>query len=114
MALDTLFLLRHQFSDGPAHNYYCPDCAMIEGVLAYYPAVRQQLNVRYADFQRPRPEVVERLGSENQSCPVLILDPSSQPAGDVPVQTANGQRFIAGWRGIAAYLHDRYDAGQPH
>jgi hypothetical protein len=40
MARDLLFLLKEDFPDGPGAPYYCPDCAQITGVLAYFPKLR--------------------------------------------------------------------------
>lgn len=79
--MDQLFLLKPGFPDAamrPSQLYFCPDCAMIEGVLGYYPQLRHQLKITYVDFARPRPSLIDLLGAENQSCPVLILsDPET-------------------------------------
>jgi glutathione S-transferase len=33
-----------------------------------------ELEVKYVNFARPRPALVDLLGEENQSCPVLVLE----------------------------------------
>lgn len=111
---DILFLLRHDFLDGDATRYYCPECTEINGVLHYYPTLRHHLDVRYVDFQRPRPEVVALLGEANQSCPVLVLGRAEAAAGDAVQTTPEGRRFIAGAREIGRYLARAYGTGTPH
>ena len=61
----------------------------------------------------PRPAVIAMLGEENQGCPVLILNREHDPLPD-KVKTANGHRFIAGPRGIAAFLASAYGASHSH
>ena len=51
---DILFLLSGDFAADGADHWFCPDCAPIEGLLAYYPELKGQLDIRYVDFARPR------------------------------------------------------------
>jgi hypothetical protein len=78
--MDILFLLHPNFPDpkrdSVGTSYYCPDCAFLEGVLAYYPELREKLDIRYIDYPRPRREIVEIVGDEHQGCPNLIIDPT--------------------------------------
>ena len=115
MKHDVLFLLRHDFEDGPGAPYYCPECAEINGVLHYYPDLRHHVEVRYVDYRRPRPEIVSLLGEAHQSCPVLVLRDDA-PAGLPDVErSANGhRRFIAGARAIGRYLSANHGSGRPH
>jgi hypothetical protein len=50
---------------------------LIEGVLSFYPQLRNELEITYVDFVRPRPAIVELIGEDNQGCPVLILEDGS-------------------------------------
>jgi len=112
MNKDTLFLLNKDFTDDGAGPFYCPESAFIEGILSYYPELRERLDVRYVDFTKPRGPIVELLGEANQSCPVLILaDEKIVPAD---AATANGRTFISGDRPIARYLADRYGIASIH
>ncbi|CTQ56270.1 hypothetical protein LP7551_04829 [Roseibium album] len=72
---DTLFLLAPGFEDPayPGETFYCWHCALMEGVLASFPNLASNLDVRRIAWPRPRQELVEVLGEENQSLPVLIL-----------------------------------------
>lgn len=100
--MDKLFLLKPGFQD-PARDtgksYYCPPCTLIEGVLSFYPELRQKLEVNYVDFKRPRPAIIELIGEENQSCPTLI-----KPDGT----------FINDPDFILDYLADTYGIGYSH
>lgn len=78
--MQKLFLLKADFKDlnrADNKNYYCPDCAIIEGLLSYYPRLRAELEVNYLDFARPRKPLVDLIGDANQSCPVLVLENGS-------------------------------------
>ena len=75
--MEKLFLLKADFKDadrGDGKRYFCPDCVMLEGLLSYYPRVREELDVRYVNFARPRNVLVDLIGEANQSCPVLVLE----------------------------------------
>lgn len=115
MKHDVLFLLKHDFEDGPGAPYYCPECAEMNGVLHYYPELRHHVEVRYVDYRRPRPEVVALLGEANQSCPVLVLRDDAPAALPDAQPSANGhRRFISGARAIGGYFSASYGAGRPH
>jgi hypothetical protein len=111
---DTLFLLKHDFSDGPGAPYYCPECAMISGALHYYPKLRHQVDVRYVDFPRPRPDVIALIGEANQGCPVLVLgDDAPMSVEDLTIASFNGRRFVSGAKEIGNYFSKVYGTGKP-
>lgn len=115
MVKDRLFLLKPDFMDQGEGPFFCPYCACIEGMLTFYPHLRQELEVHYLDFPRPRPVLIEELGPENQAMPVLVVERS--PAGDlVPfgVREAKGKRFLDEPEGIEHYLAATYGVGRPH
>jgi len=72
---DTLYLLAPGFRDPayPDKIFYCWHCALMEGVLASFPELARKLDVRRIPWPRPRQALVELLGAENQSLPVLVL-----------------------------------------
>lgn len=117
--MPQLFLLNPKYTDskvGAANQlYYCPHCAMIEGVLHYYPALRQQLDITYLDFPRPRKAIINLIGEANQSCPVLVLTPVE--AGKVDVSyfnEVNGLLFVNTTTDIARFLAEQYQIAMPH
>ena len=100
--MEKLFLLKPDFIDpklDPEKKYFCPNCAIIEGLFIYCPHLRRQLEVHQVDFPRPRPAIVELIGEENQSCPVLIKEDGS---------------FINETRDIIQYLTTQYHIGHKH
>lgn len=100
--MDKLFLLKPDFQDKVRNDgkfYFCPPCALIEGVLSFYPFLLDKLDIYHVDFVRPRPAIIELIGEENQSCPVLI-----QPDG----------AFINDPDKILIYLAETYGIGHAH
>ena len=100
--MEKLFLLKSDFQDisrGADNKYFCPNCAILEGLLSFYPKLRTELQVHYVDFARPRPEIVHLIGEANQSCPVLVLEDGG---------------FINETADIIRYLTDNHQIGQAH
>lgn len=114
MTSDRLYVIRPGFShegDGP---FYCPGCAEVLGLLEHYPHLKSQVALHFVDFARPRPELIELVGEENQGCPVLVLaeDPGELPEG-LDVQRAKGRTFVEGPAAIGAYLARVHGSGKP-
>ncbi len=100
--MKKLFLLKADFKDassGDGKSYFCPDCATIEGLLSYYPRLRNELEVHYMDFARPRIELIDLLGEANQGCPVLVMEDGS---------------FINETNGIIGHLTENHRIGRMH
>jgi hypothetical protein len=92
---------------------YCSDSAPVEGVLSFFPQLRQLVDIHYLEFLRPREPLVKALGDQYQSLPVLILaadrkliDEELQPSN------ANGKWFFADQSSIRHYLSTQYDLPQ--
>jgi len=114
MPRDILFLLKPNLAEA-GRIFHCPECAIIEGILAYHPNVRYELDVQYVDFARPRPAVIALLGEENQGCPVLILHrEKDRVSPGIEVRAAMGNLFIAGPRDITKFLATAYGTTFPH
>ncbi|MEO6992226.1 MAG: DUF3088 family protein [Lacunisphaera sp.] len=111
---DQLYLLKPNFQDR-GKTYYCPGCAEVVGLLEFYPALKQKIDVHYLDFPRPRAELISLLGEANQGCPVLVLGavPQNLPA-QLKVKQANGHAFVADAKEIGAYLAHVHGIGIPH
>ena len=117
--MDILFLLTPGFTDSARDTqgitYYCPDCAFLEGVLAYCPDLRTQLDIRSISYPRPRPAIVELVGDEDQGCPHLILDPANHRFVDAAKFHRFGDRLhTSDTRVIVDYLTARYGALTAH
>jgi hypothetical protein len=112
---DQLYLLKPDFSDNGAGPYFCPESALVEGMLSFYPALREKIEVYYIDFQKPRQVIVAVLGADNQGAPKLILgDNNRNIPPEVTINTANGRKFLSNDIEICRYLASIYGYGMPH
>lgn len=114
MNKDILFLLEPGFEDPayPGKKFYCWHCALIEGVLASFPELAKQLDVRRIAWPRPRNGVVALLGEDNQSLPLLILahgNRSDHQSGEY-----QGTAFVSEKDAILATLSERHGFPNPH
>jgi hypothetical protein len=112
MSRDKLFLITPGFSDPqhPGTVFVCPHCNAIEGLLAGFPDLAGAIDVERVSFERPRPPVIEAVGEENQSLPLLLL------AGDAPSDAleANGIRFVSATARILELLAERHGFPRLH
>jgi hypothetical protein len=114
MVRDRLIILKPGFEDPayPGQRFYCWHCMLMEGLLAAFPALEQQLDVERIAWPRPRAEIIAHIGPDNQSLPVLIL------ADDAPMALETdqwrGRRFVAGKDAILKTLAVRYGIPDPH
>ncbi|WP_084418225.1 DUF3088 domain-containing protein [Henriciella litoralis] len=110
---DTLYLLLPgEDPDMPGEIYFCPPCAMVEGVLASAPQHGKNLQVERIQWPRPRTKIVELIGEENQSLPMLLLaegETSPHQTG-----TVNGRAFINDRDAILEALAERHGFPRPH
>jgi hypothetical protein len=111
---DRLFLLKPGFFDQGKGPYFCPGCAFAEGMLSFYPSLRDKIEINYIDFTRPRPCLVAEIGEENQGCPKLILGGSHSVPQRITVKEVKGRRFISEPSEICRYLASAYGFGEPH
>lgn len=117
--MTKLFLLKPGFTDSKADNegklYFCPHCAMIEGVIKYYPQLEEKIEIHHVDFKRPRPVIIELIGEENQSCPVLITD--NKPDDDIDISyfgMFGDKLFVNSPDLIVKYLAEKFGIGIAH
>jgi hypothetical protein len=110
---DRLFLLRQRFDDHGT-SYFCPYSAHVVGFLAYFPEVRETLEIAELDFPRPRQPVVDMVGEENQALPILVLGGEPVAVPDVTIDEVNGHRFIKKTLSIIRYLAVTRGTPLPH
>jgi len=107
---DQLYLLRPGFHKDDSGPFYCGDSVAVEGMLSFFPELREALDVHYLEFPRPRKPLVAKLGEANQSVPVLILAKDRTVDAAMPgVSIAEGTRFISDEKAIRGYLSKQYD-----
>ena len=109
---DRLLLLTPDWTDDLGGPWFCPAGAFIEGVLAFYPELKTRLEITRLDHARPRPPVIDLVGEDHQSCPVLVLD-GAFDWPDARTSEATGRRFLQD-HAIVPYLAARYGIGRPH
>jgi Protein of unknown function (DUF3088) len=116
VAKDRLYILKPDFAAEGGVKQFCSECAMVEGMLSFYPHLRQALDVKYIGFAKPRPEIVSELGPEHQSSPCLVVaDPAkaSKAAPHVKLGESNGKRFVNDPLQVCEYLAQVYGTGKP-
>lgn len=112
---DKLFLVKPGFMDEGQGPFYCPDSMPVEGMLGFYPQLRELIDVQYVDFQRPREAVIKELGESNQGLPVLIVNEKNIPlVGHLGVLGYEGKYFLNDEREIREYLSLVYRMGHSH
>ncbi len=114
MNRDTLYLLQPGFEDPayPGQKFYCEHCALMEGVLASFPELGKDLDIKRVAWPRPRHEVIALMGEENQSLPLFILtkgDRSVHQTGE-----NEGNAFVSDKDAILAVLAERHGFPNPH
>lgn len=112
MTRDTLFLLPPGFWDNERREY-CPECAEMWGLLSYYPAIKDSLEIIYQPIAKPREAIVTLLGQANQNCPTLVLTADSPIYEDCGIVIKNGHRFINNARDIGRYYAHRFGTAFP-
>jgi hypothetical protein len=111
---DQLFLLHHSFEDSklPGQIFYCKDCAVVEGLLATFPGLKEKIEIQRVAYPRPRAAVVERVGEENQNLPLLILKEGDSSVRQTGVH--KGHAFVSDLADILSTLSERYGIPLPH
>ena len=112
MTRDKLFLLPPGFYDNDRREY-CPECAEIWGLLAYYPAIKESLDIHYQRIAKPREGLVEYLGVKNQNCPTIILSKDSPRYEACGIMKKNGYDFINNSRDMGLYWAERFGSANP-
>ena len=114
-----LFLLKPDFIDQnrDAHTrYFCPENALINGIINYYPKLKMLLEIEYIDFERPRKQLVDLVGKENQGCPNLVISKKEVNKNtDVSYFSSfEGNLFVNEIPLIEKYLSEKYHIGISH
>ena len=112
MSRDTLFLLAPGFYDNERREY-CPECVEMWGILSYFPAIKESVDIHYQPIARPRADLVALLGDKNQNCPTLILAEGSPSFENCGIMQKNGHRFINNARDIGKYYAQRFGTPYP-
>ena len=110
---DKLFLLAPGFTDNDRREY-CPECAEVWGLLAYFSAIKENVEIIYEPLAHPRPKLVADLGAGEWNCPTLILAEGVDAGPFADVQTGqNNLRYIDNARDIGRYFAHRFGTPFP-
>ncbi len=105
-----LFVLQMPFSDPDlvpppsSDSWFCSHCALIEGALGINPQWLDHIEVKRLAFPRPRRELVELLGEEQQWLPVLVL----------PQEDGKKNETLTDPVAITRYLAEKFGGAAPH
>lgn len=103
MKRDILFILPPGFEDN-GRREFCPECAEICGLLAWYPALREMIEIVHVGIAHPRVPITDLLGPGRHNAPTLVLAPSSGRAPDLAYAEANGYSYLPSARLIARHF----------
>lgn len=112
MAKDLLFLLPPGFSAN-GRREFCPECAELWGVLNYYPAIKEAIDIEYVGIAHPREPICEILGEGRWNAPTLILRERLVIDETISVQSSASVDFLGSARDIAKYFADKYGTALP-
>ena len=106
---DKLFMLKPGFFDGARGPLYCSDSVTVEGLLSFFPSLRQKVDVVYINAPKPRQEILQLIGETNQSAPVIVLaNETCVVDANVAISKHGTTRFINDPQQIARYLSSQY------
>jgi hypothetical protein len=114
MLRDRLFLLKPDFEDPayPGQRFYCWHCALLEGVLASFPALSAKIDVERIAWPKPRQALVDLVGADNQSVPLLVLADGAPDT--LATGTFRGRRFVDDKDAILSVLTRRHGIPRAH
>ena len=105
MKKPQLFLLKPGY--GKAADQFCPDCALVMGYFDYQPHMREHVDIKLIDFDRPRHDLVKLLGEHLQNSPALIFSEGEQPQ-DISLSENTKRAYINDGRAICQWLGQTY------
>lgn len=109
---DILFLLPPGFEDNDRREF-CPECAELWGVLSYYPAIKEALEIRYVGIEHPRGPICDYLGEGRWNAPTLILADQNLGFAEPDAQQNIGRSHLGSARAIARYFAARFGTAVP-
>ena len=101
---DVLFLLPPGFAANDRREY-CPECAEVWGLLHYYPALKEVIEIRYVGIDHPRQPICDLLGDGRWNAPTLVLAQNGSEWGD---SAPSGRKLLGSAKEIAAYFATLY------
>lgn len=111
--MDKLFVLRPSFDDGGT-KHFCPYSAQVIGFLAYYPKVKDTVELIELEFPKPREPLASLLGEKHQAAPMLVLAGTPREVEKVKLADENGHWYVEKTIEIIRYLAVTRGVPSPH
>ncbi len=112
MPHDTLFLLPPGFlADG--NREFCPECAELWGLICWFPALKETLDIVYVGITHPREPIAALLGEGRHNAPTLVLHASSPRAPGLSYAQGNGNAYLPSARQIARHFAAIHGTPEP-
>ena len=109
-----LYLFKRDFVDA-GKRYFFFHCLRVEGLMALFPEIRHAIEVRYVAFAKPRGQLAEWVGDDQQSCPQLIfVDRDDSLSAAYSQRAPTGTLHITRTNDILSYLIARFKLPQIH
>ena len=106
---DQLFLLRPGYFKGEHGPYYCLESLAIEGLLSFYPELRNIVTVHYVDYPKLNPLNFGKNFAKLQAVPMLLLSEHIIPKDKaLNLQQNNDARYLLDEADIRHYLATQY------
>jgi hypothetical protein len=112
MPRDTLFLLPPGFAAN-GQREFCPECAELWGVLSWFPALKETLDIVYVGIDHPRGPITALLGDGRHNAPTLVLNAASPRAEGIAYAEAGGHAYLPSARLIARHFAALYGTPVP-
>lgn len=112
MTKDILFLLPPGF-EANGRREFCPECAEMWGVLSYYPAIKEAVDIRYVGIEHPRGPICALLGEGRYNAPTLVLAAGNRASEGVLTEVIAGREVIQSGRMIAKYFAGVFGTALP-
>ena len=112
-----LFLFKKRFTDNKfeGEEFFCPFCIQVEGFLCSFPEVREEIDIRYVGFDKPRGDLPLFCGEAHQSCPQIVLPDGDDQHSTTFSEAALGHaKKIAKTTHILDYLSGRFSTPRRH
>ena len=112
MSKNILFLLPPGFVDHDRREF-CPECAELWGVLHYYPAIKEALDIRYVGIAHPRAPICDLLGDGRWNAPTLVFDGATEIPPAISAKSSNDRLYLDSARSIAKCFAEAYGTAIP-
>ena len=113
----VLYLFKTNFTDSKHKDklFFCPYCTQVEGMMSLFPIIRQEIEIRYVNFEKPRGALNTLCGEANQSCPQLVfINSDDEISSAYSVAGIAKVKRIDQTLNILDYFSEKFDLSERH